>query len=225
MSIWDFPTKPAPGPGTRSKSRPTPSPRARRKISRIGTAILRHAAIGHRDHALRPRGDFGVVGDDDEGDAAGVELAANDDAPGPGESPSTEAFLEYTCASAGTYYLGISVEEFGGDDGMRLPARSQFPGFIDLIRTGDFKGAITEYQTYLARAKRGLLADADVHALVGMRAKLDALFARIVALNGADAVPVILPGRATPFRRHWLVNGAVPATEALNVAAPPTGTL
>src|SRR5688500_19849209 len=25
------------------------------------------------------------------------------------------------------YYLGISLEEFGGDDGMRLKAKSQFP--------------------------------------------------------------------------------------------------
>jgi branched-chain amino acid transport system permease protein len=30
------------------------------------------------------------------------------------------------------YYLGISVAEFGGDDGMRLKARSQFPGLLDL---------------------------------------------------------------------------------------------
>jgi branched-chain amino acid transport system permease protein len=29
------------------------------------------------------------------------------------------------------YYLGISIEEFGGDDGMRLAARSSFPG-LDL---------------------------------------------------------------------------------------------
>jgi branched-chain amino acid transport system permease protein len=29
------------------------------------------------------------------------------------------------------YYLGISIEEFGGDDGMRLASRSRFPG-IDL---------------------------------------------------------------------------------------------
>jgi branched-chain amino acid transport system permease protein len=29
------------------------------------------------------------------------------------------------------YYLGISIEEFGGDDGMRLAARSRFPG-LDL---------------------------------------------------------------------------------------------
>jgi branched-chain amino acid transport system permease protein len=30
------------------------------------------------------------------------------------------------------YYLGISIEEYGGDDGMRLTVRSRFPGLIDL---------------------------------------------------------------------------------------------
>ena len=30
------------------------------------------------------------------------------------------------------YYLGVSVEEFGGDDGMRLKAKSRFSGLIDL---------------------------------------------------------------------------------------------
>jgi branched-chain amino acid transport system permease protein len=30
------------------------------------------------------------------------------------------------------YYLGISLAEFGGDDGMRLKAKSQFGGLIDL---------------------------------------------------------------------------------------------
>jgi branched-chain amino acid transport system permease protein len=30
------------------------------------------------------------------------------------------------------YYLGVSVEEFGGDDGMRLKVKSQFSGLIDL---------------------------------------------------------------------------------------------
>jgi len=30
------------------------------------------------------------------------------------------------------YYLGISVAEFGGDDGMRLKAKSQFGGLVDL---------------------------------------------------------------------------------------------
>jgi branched-chain amino acid transport system permease protein len=30
------------------------------------------------------------------------------------------------------YYLGISIEEYGGDDGMRLKMRSQFAGLVDL---------------------------------------------------------------------------------------------
>ena len=30
------------------------------------------------------------------------------------------------------YYLGISIEEYGGDDGMSLSAKSEFPGLIDL---------------------------------------------------------------------------------------------
>lgn len=30
------------------------------------------------------------------------------------------------------YYLGISIEEYGGDDGMRLRVRSQFSGLVDL---------------------------------------------------------------------------------------------
>jgi len=30
------------------------------------------------------------------------------------------------------YYLGISIEEFGGDDGLRLAVKSQFPGLIRL---------------------------------------------------------------------------------------------
>ena len=36
------------------------------------------------------------------------------------------------------YYLGISIEEFGGDDGMRLAVKSQFPGLIDLNHAGSF---------------------------------------------------------------------------------------
>lgn len=30
------------------------------------------------------------------------------------------------------YYLGISLEEYGGDDGMRIKSRSQFSGLVDL---------------------------------------------------------------------------------------------
>ena len=36
------------------------------------------------------------------------------------------------------YYLGISVEEYGGDDGMRLAMRSTFPGLLDLRSSTTF---------------------------------------------------------------------------------------
>ncbi|HUK03767.1 MAG TPA: branched-chain amino acid ABC transporter permease [Burkholderiales bacterium] len=36
------------------------------------------------------------------------------------------------------YYLGISIEEYGGDDGMRLASRSQFSGLIDLADPAAF---------------------------------------------------------------------------------------
>ena len=36
------------------------------------------------------------------------------------------------------YYLGISIEEYGGDDGMRLKVRSQFSGLIDLNDPASF---------------------------------------------------------------------------------------
>ena len=36
------------------------------------------------------------------------------------------------------YYLGISIAEYGGDDGMRLKVRSQFSGLIDLNDPASF---------------------------------------------------------------------------------------
>jgi branched-chain amino acid transport system permease protein len=36
------------------------------------------------------------------------------------------------------YYLGISLDVYGGDNGMRLPARSQFYGLIDLANGTEF---------------------------------------------------------------------------------------
>ncbi len=42
------------------------------------------------------------------------------------------------------YYLGISIAEYGGDDGMRLPARSQFGGWLDL------RDGVTFYYLVLA---------------------------------------------------------------------------
>jgi branched-chain amino acid transport system permease protein len=43
------------------------------------------------------------------------------------------SFIMITLAfSQMLYYLGVSVEEYGGDDGMRLAARSSFAGVVDL---------------------------------------------------------------------------------------------
>ncbi len=42
------------------------------------------------------------------------------------------------------YYLGLSIAEYGGDDGMRLEARSQFHGLIDL------RDGVTFYYLVLA---------------------------------------------------------------------------
>ncbi len=42
-------------------------------------------------------------------------------------------FIMITLAfSQMVYYLGISLEEYGGDDGMRLTVRSRFPGLVSL---------------------------------------------------------------------------------------------
>jgi len=36
------------------------------------------------------------------------------------------------------YYLGVSLADYGGDDGMRLASRSQFPGLMDLADATTF---------------------------------------------------------------------------------------
>jgi hypothetical protein len=41
-------------------------------------------------------------------DASGNEMALNSGSPGPGETTASEAYLEHTFQSAGTYYVGIS---------------------------------------------------------------------------------------------------------------------
>jgi branched-chain amino acid transport system permease protein len=58
------------------------------------------------------------------------------------------------------YYLGISLAEFGGDDGMRLKAKSQFGGLVDL------KDPVAFY--YLALALM-LLSVFVVHRIVNSR--------------------------------------------------------
>ncbi|MDH3320642.1 MAG: branched-chain amino acid ABC transporter permease [Betaproteobacteria bacterium] len=58
------------------------------------------------------------------------------------------------------YYLGVSVEEYGGDDGMRLKVKSQFSGLIDL------DNPIAFYYLVLALL---LAATYVVHRLVNSR--------------------------------------------------------
>ena len=58
------------------------------------------------------------------------------------------------------YYLGISIEEFGGDDGMRLAARSRFAGVLDL-------GSPTPFYYFVLAVLAGFLY--LVHRLVNSR--------------------------------------------------------
>jgi len=58
------------------------------------------------------------------------------------------------------YYLGISVAEYGGDDGMRLKAKSQFSGLVDI---GD---PVTFYYLVLALLLASIYF---VHRLVNSR--------------------------------------------------------
>ncbi|HEX9182378.1 MAG TPA: branched-chain amino acid ABC transporter permease [Burkholderiales bacterium] len=58
------------------------------------------------------------------------------------------------------YYLGISVEEYGGDDGMRLKVKSQFSGLVDLA------DPVTFYYVVLVLL---LSCMYFVHRLVGSR--------------------------------------------------------
>ena len=58
------------------------------------------------------------------------------------------------------YYLGISVDEYGGDDGMRLKVRSQFSGLVDLA------DPVTFYYVTLVLLLAGIYV---VHRLVNSR--------------------------------------------------------
>jgi branched-chain amino acid transport system permease protein len=61
------------------------------------------------------------------------------------------------------YYLGISLEEYGGDDGMRLNARSSFSGLIDLNDATQFY-----YLVLALLALAILLVHRIVHSRFGM---------------------------------------------------------
>ena len=61
------------------------------------------------------------------------------------------------------YYLGISIEEFGGDDGMRLQTRSQFSGLVDLNDATSFY-----YLVFALLALAIFLSYRLVHSRFGM---------------------------------------------------------
>jgi branched-chain amino acid transport system permease protein len=61
------------------------------------------------------------------------------------------------------YYLGVSIAEYGGDDGMRLPMRSQFSGLIDLNDAAAFY-----YLVLALLALSLLLVDRIVSSRFGM---------------------------------------------------------
>src|SRR5262249_7320391 len=61
------------------------------------------------------------------------------------------------------YYLGISIEEYGGDDGMRLAKRSEFSGLIDLGDANSFF-----YLVLAILVAVPLLPDRIVHSRFGM---------------------------------------------------------
>jgi branched-chain amino acid transport system permease protein len=61
------------------------------------------------------------------------------------------------------YYLGIGIEAFGGDDGMRLPMKSQFPEVVDL------RNPVAFYYVVFAALVGSLLIDRRlVNARFGM---------------------------------------------------------
>jgi len=77
----------------------------------------------------------------------GTQLAFSNDAAAPGESPSTESYLEYTFATAGTYYVGVSSNPNSGYD--------------PLLGTGDVPGSTGEYVLRLSEV------DSDLNDQIG----------------------------------------------------------
>ena len=70
-------------------------------------------------------------------DSTGKELGANDDGSAPGESGSTESYLEFTAQSSGRFYIGIS--------GWGNSSYSAITGSGDLVGdTGDYSLTISD---------------------------------------------------------------------------------
>jgi branched-chain amino acid transport system permease protein len=94
------------------------------------------------------------------------------------------------------YYLGISIEEYGGDDGMRLPMRSQFNGLIDLNDPAAF------YYLVLALLCLSLLL---VHRIVNSR------FGRVIqAARSNEARTRAIGFSPYPYRlAAFVISGAL----------------
>jgi len=94
------------------------------------------------------------------------------------------------------YYLGVSLAEYGGDDGMRLASRSQFPGVMDLA------DATTFYYLVLALLAGTLLL---VHRLVNSR------FGRVIrAVRSNEARTRAIGISPYPYRlAAFVIAGAI----------------
>ena len=122
------------------------------------------------------------------------------------------------------YYLGISIEEYGGDDGMRLATRSQFGGLVDL------RDATTFYYVVLAvlvlclflghrlvnsrfgmvvRAARSNEARARAIGLAPYRYKLVAFVMAGAMCGLAGALLVNHTEYLTPEFMHWTRSGEI----------------
>jgi len=94
------------------------------------------------------------------------------------------------------YYLGVSLAEYGGDDGLRLASRSQFPGVMDLA------DATTFYYLVLALLAGTLLL---VHRLVNSR------FGRVIrAVRSNEARTRAIGISPYPYRlAAFVIAGAI----------------
>jgi len=122
------------------------------------------------------------------------------------------------------YYLGISIEEYGGDDGMRLAVRSQFPGLIDLQSSTAFYYlvlAILVAFLYLGhrfvnarfgmliRAARSNVARARAIGFSPYRYRLAAFIIAGAMCGLAGALLVNHTEYLTPEFMHWTRSGEI----------------
>src|SRR3989449_6909334 len=120
------------------------------------------------------------------------------------------------------YYLGISIEEYGGDDGMRLQVKSQFPGVVDLNDANSFYYlvlAILVLALFLGQrlvdSRFGIVIRAAKSNEVRTRSigfspypyRLAALVIAGAVCGLAGAVLCNQPAYLTPEVMHWMRSG------------------